>query len=227
MRSNVFWGIAVTIAVLIVVFWGYISLNNLYISDKIDKESTPSALETDNYLWTNNSDEFYLYTNERLGFSIEIPKSIAIYCGPPDLDCLDRGVVSIIEGEDSIGLGASGFNMIFKQVRNESELANFIKDINGEHCESFSVEPNISYEGIFDIKVNSTDIGDPSTCQAFFFQGFYSPKKERAVLIQVGQETQFQRTFIPCTTRKEDGIFACDPPPYYDLEVVNSFRFLD
>ena len=102
-----------------------------------------------------------------------------------------------------------GWKIIVNNPKNESELANFVKQNFGSTCTISSKD--IQEDGNYEISIKGKDVGqnlmDTNCPTNFEYKILYSPEKNKLMSVILGQECTF-------------GTTQC-----YDKDMINSFKF--
>lgn len=175
---------------------------------------------------------WFLYTNDNLGFSIQIPQTSTIRKCKSETSPVEVSVMAYADNTSAYILNSQSYNwetcaekynnfsdiktthhwkITPKTINNETELNQMIKEIYGQGCSLKSLEAS-QQDGVYDVKLNlsSLDAPEKESCRVNWASAFkYYPDGKKAVQWNIGQDTNFWNG--------NDG---------YDKEMVDSFRFL-
>lgn len=168
------------------------------------------------------------YRNEKLGFEMKIPRKTDIGMLTPiengnivwftiDNGNIDKEALEIFnrEGDEFKKARNSVWAMLIKNVKNDSELDNYIKNKYGKGCKLGKKELD-PVSGLFDIQIDpvnpNAEIGAEGSCFLNWVLALkYSPEKGLVASVDMGQDRSFA---------SEGGYITYDP------EMINSFRFI-
>lgn len=152
--------------------------------------------------------EWNRYTNRRLGFSIEYPKTNFLndskqYQVKP---LEDGNIVYLDEGYNTQEIeqnknltemkksGTTSFAILIKTINTDDQLENFIKERYGKACKLGKKEAS-NQEGVYNVGIEnltSPDVPEGQDCFVNYITEIkYSPEKGRVAVWNVGQDANF------------------------------------
>lgn len=154
-------------------------------------------------------DNWDLYTNYKLGFSMEVPKNVA--------GMLNNEIVpfEISENDDgTVGMGMAWRITIKDGIKNDDDLLNFIQSRYMKEC-LLGDKKESNQKGTYNVSIDENGASGGEGC--FLNFGIvlkYNPSLQKVANWNTGQTAFF---WLPGTNSFQDNI---------DYDIVNSFKFI-
>ena len=167
-----------------------------------------------------------VYITEEYCYEEKYDRELDKYIGPCEkiinsLESLKSQRETVMNVNDKVSLNCNPFLtkvFIIKNIKNDAELNEFIKDNYGKGC--FAGNKKLwKQSGVYEIKVKGEDWGPKTnlgntTCPCnYTYKILYAPEKNKLMSVNLGQECQFGTDH-----NSED--YKC-----YDYAMINSFQF--
>lgn len=255
-NSKILGVVVVSFVVVLVVFvYWFFGKKQVYKEVK-ETENLVSVVTTsedgvqnsENVDSTATSSDMYLYTNEKYGFSLQVPKQVSnvgIDCGEktlptkvfdieggiyisseyffqynPKTNTCDKTDNSIESMSEPEKIYVPNWKFVVKEINSDIELENFLKERYGNGC-IVGEQKLTTQNGVFDVFIQA-DGKDPAETECFvnYVTAIkYYPEKHKVVSWNLGQEPTFWK-YDPVNT-----VPGLDPS--YDADMLSSFRFIE